>query len=234
MNAVVKQTFFIAGTDTDVGKTVVSAALLQAAKQQKNLATLAIKPIAAGCEQTPDGLRNEDALTLSKWASVKLDYQQINPITLKAAVSPHIAAARENKNLSADRVVGYCRGAMMNRFDLCLVEGAGGWLAPIGPRETMADIAKGLGQPVILVVGIRLGCLNHALLTAQAIQRDGLKIAAWVANIVDVDMLAVEENIATLQRMLPAPMLGVIPYMSEVSIDEAAQHIDINKLLNTV
>lgn len=226
-----KQVFFIAGTDTDVGKTLVSTAVLQAAKE-KSLRTLGLKPVAAGCDQTSDGLRNDDALALSQWATVELSYEQVNPITLVSPVSPHIAAAQENKRLSADRVVGYCRGAMMNPFDLCLVEGAGGWLAPISMRETMADIAKHLSEPVILVVGVRLGCLNHALLTADAIRRDGLKLAGWVANIVDDNMLAVEENIETLQHMLPAPMLGKIPFIPKITANSAAQYLDISKLLN--
>lgn len=198
--------YFVAGTDTGVGKTLFSTVLLQAALD-RGLRTAAVKPVAAGCEQTPEGLRNDDALRLQAVTTEPLLYEQINPIALKAAIAPHIAAARENRRLSVDRLAGFCRG-VLGKADLTLVEGAGGWRVPLNAFETLADLARVLQLPVILVVGIRLGCINHALLTAEAIRRDGLTLAGWVANHVDPEMPCQDENVATLEQRLGAPCLG--------------------------
>ncbi len=227
-----KHTFFVAGTDTDVGKTLVTSALLHLANEQ-GLKTLGLKPISAGCESTPEGLRNDDALMLEQHSSVKLPYDQRNPIALEQAIAPHIAAANSGKRISVDRIEGICRGAMMTPFDLCLIEGAGGWRVPLNQRETMADIPKSLSTPVILVVGLRLGCLNHALLTAEAIRRDTLNIAGWVANIVDPEMSEVSANIDTLQYYFPFPLLGTIPFEKDITATSAAKHLDISKLLES-
>jgi dethiobiotin synthetase len=162
-----RKTFFIAGTDTDVGKTLVAAGLLVAAKNH-GLTTAALKPLAAGCEKTESGLRNADALLLQSVITQPLMYEQINPIALESAIAPHIAAQQEKRILSADRIAGFCRGSL-NQADFTLVEGAGGWRVPLNPQETLADVAKILRLPVILVVGVRLGCINHALLTVEAI-----------------------------------------------------------------
>ncbi len=221
--------FFIAGTDTDVGKTLVSAALLHAAAEQ-GLATLGLKPVAAGCENSADGLRNGDALSLIAHSSCQLPYAQVNPVALEAAIAPHIAAEHSGRRLSADRIVGVCRGALMTPHDFCVVEGAGGWRVPLNARESMADVARGLALPVILVVGVRLGCLNHALLTAEAIARDGLPIAGWVANIVDPDTAEQQANVASLQQRFPFPMLGCVPYQKGISPAEASAFLDISKL----
>lgn len=212
-----KQVYFVAGTDTGVGKTFASCVLLKAA-EKKSLKTLALKPVSAGCDlvELPNGKtqwQNEDALALMANMSVKLPYAQVNPIALEVPASPHIAAALESKVVRADRVVGYCRGALMTPADFVLIEGAGGWRVPISPSETMADIAKQLGLKVILVVALRLGCLNHALLTVEAIRKDGLEIAGWVGNRVNHEIMSYEEqNIATLKSALAAPCLGILPY----------------------
>ena len=209
--------FFIAGTDTGVGKTFVSCALLEAAAI-KGLSTMGLKPMAAGCEQVDIGKdklqwQNEDAQQLILHSNISLPYIQVNPVALKAAVSPHIAAALENKTITAARMDGICRGALMKRPDFAIVEGAGGWRVPISPRETMADLAKLLTLEVILVVDLRLGCLNHAMLTAESIRRDGLKLVAWVANRSSDKVMGYEqENIATLTSALNAPLLGCLPY----------------------
>ena len=225
------KTFFVTGTDTDVGKTVVSAALLEAAKK-RNLQTLAIKPVAAGCESTEEGLRNEDALLLQKHMTLNLPYEQINPIALEAPAAPHIVAATQGKTLSVSRLVGYCRGALMTKHDFSLIEGAGGWRVPLNARETLADLPRELNMPVILVVSIKLGCINHALLTAEAIQRDGLKIAGWIGNKTQCEAIGFEdENIATLTSLLPAPCLGVLPYSSPLSIEKLAESLSIEPLL---
>ena len=221
-----KRTFFITGTDTDVGKTEVAAGLIEAANQ-KGLRTGAIKPVAAGCEDHGDGPQNEDAIKLQSLANVELSYQQVNPVALDLPMAPHIAAQEQGKALSANRLTGFCRGVSMLPMDFLVIEGAGGWRVPINKRETMADIPKQLNAEVILVVGIRLGCINHALLTAQAIRLDGLKIAGWVANILDTEMLRIEENIDTLKQMLIEPCLGVVPRLSDVSPQQVAAHLTI-------
>jgi len=223
--------FFVTGTDTGVGKTLISAALLHAANA-KGLSTAALKPIAAGCELTPEGLRNDDALMLQAAMNTPLAYEQINPIALAPAIAPHIAAENSQRRFSADRLVGFCRGVLMSRADFVIVEGAGGWRVPLNHRETLADLPKALSLPVILVVGMRLGCLNHALLTAEAIRRDGLPIAGWVANQIDPNMPEYEQNIATLERMLPTPCIGDIPFLNNPQATDIQKDLDIDKLLD--
>lgn len=219
-----KQKFFIAGTDTDVGKTVIASALLAKGNQQ-GLSTVAIKPVAAGCEQSDEGLRNGDALALQEQMSVALPYAQVNPVTLEPAIAPHIAADQISKRLSVSQLAGYCRGVMMQGAQLTLVEGAGGWRVPLNRVETLAGLARELNLPVILVVGMKLGCINHALLTVEAIRNDGLPLAGWVANQIDADMPVFDENVATLQTMIPAPCLGVVPYIAGPSAAAVAEHL---------
>lgn len=225
MSVMAKKAFFIAGTDTNVGKTLVAAGLLVAANQQ-DLTTAALKPVAAGCEPTEQGLRNADALLLQSVISEPLPYEQINPIALEAAIAPHIAAQQEKRILSADRLAGFCRGSL-HQADLTLIEGAGGWRVPLNPSETMADLARILRLPVILVVGVRLGCINHALLTVEAIRHDGLTLAGWVANCIDPEMPALDENIHSLMARIPAPCLGVVPWL------ESAQPAAVASALHT-
>lgn len=220
-----KKPFFITGTDTDVGKTQVAAGLLHLANTQ-GLSTIGLKPVAAGCEKTEQGLRNQDALLLQAVSSVKLPYEQINPVTLIEPVSPHIAAQKEKRTLSADRLAGFCRSSF-RMADFTLIEGAGGWRVPINPLETMADLVRVLQMPVILVVGMRLGCLNHALLTVEAIRQDGLPLVAWVANCVDANMRALDENIQTLQQRIPAPCLGVVPFMDQPAPEKIAEYLSL-------
>lgn len=218
--------FFIAGTDTGVGKTTVSCALLAAAKA-KGLTTLALKPVAAGCEQTAHGLRNDDALALMAEMTETLSYDEVNPVALAAALSPHLAAAEAGRRLSIQQLAGFTRGGLMRRADFALVEGAGGWRVPISSRELLSALPKELGLPVVLVVGMRLGCINHAVLTVEAIVRDGLRLAGWVANVIDPEMAALEENIATLGSMLPAPCLGVLPWQPEASAAQRAEFLQL-------
>ena len=225
-----KKRFFVTGTDTDAGKTFVTVLMLEALKQ-KGLSTLALKPLAAGCEQVDGELRNDDALKLQAAMTVALPYQQINPIALKSAIAPHLAAEEEGRTLSVDRLAGLMRGALMTPADVTLVEGAGGWLVPLNHRETLGNLVKELELPVILVVGVRLGCLNHALLTAQAVAAAGLPLAGWVANGIDPEAAKVQENINTLKSMLPAPCLGVIPHGPQADKEALAQLIDIDLLL---
>ncbi len=221
--------FFITGTDTDVGKTYVATALLAAANKQ-GLSTAALKPVAAGCEDSGQGLRNDDALALQAEASLELAYEQINPVALAPAIAPHIAAQQAGKNITVSRLAGFCRGVTMKRADLTLVEGAGGWRVPLNPRETLADLARELRLPVVLVVAMRLGCINHALLTAEAIERDGLTLAGWVANSCAEPMVCEDENLQSLERLLRAPCLGRLPYDTEATPAEAAAGLDLTPL----
>ena len=225
-----KKKFFISGTDTDVGKTLIGAGILEAANR-KGLHTVAMKPVAAGCEQTEQGLRNDDALTLIDAMSVDLPYSQVNPIAFEPPIAPHIAAMRENKTLSVSRLTGFCNGILMQSSDFVVIEGAGGWRVPLNPRETLADLAIELNLPVVMVVGMRLGCINHALLTAEAIERDGLKVAGWVANRVDPEMSCYEENLMTLKTLIRAPLLGEVPFLDNANKEAVADCLNIDPLL---
>lgn len=221
---------FVTGTDTDVGKTIVTAGLLVAA-HRRGLSTAAIKPVAAGCEETAAGLRNDDALKLAAAMSVTLPYEQINPVALKPAIAPHIAAAEAGRRLTVAQLAGVCRGVLNEQADLTLIEGAGGWRVPLSEREFLSGLARELELPVVLVVGMRLGCLSHALLTAEAIHRDGLRLAGWVANRCVPEMSRYDENLITLRRQLPAPCLGEIPWLEQPTAERAADHLDCGPLL---
>ncbi|MGI0119148.1 dethiobiotin synthase [Zooshikella sp. RANM57] len=204
--------FFIAGTDTEVGKTFISCALLERAGFD-GLATAAIKPIAAGCQLTAEGWQNEDAILLKQCMNEPRSYPEVNPIALQSAIAPHIAALEEKISLTANDIASMCQRLIKPSTDLTLIEGAGGWRVPLNDSETLADVVKLLNIPVILVVGMKLGCLNHALLTAEAIQSDCLRLAGWVANTIDPDMSRFQENVDTLKRILNTPCLGVVPYL---------------------
>ena len=193
-----KKRFFVTGTDTDAGKTFVSVLILEALKAAGH-STLALKPIAAGCDEIDGELRNDDALKLKAAMTNPLPYQQINPVALKSAIAPHLAAAEEGRRLSVDRLAGLIRGALMTPADVTLIEGAGGWLVPLNERETLGNLVAELQLPVILVVGVRLGCLNHALLTVQAVAAAGLTLVGWVANCIDPLAAKIDENIQTLK-----------------------------------
>ena len=201
--------FFITGTDTDVGKTLIGCGLLVAAAN-KGLRTLAVKPIAAGADSTPEGLRNQDAVMLMEAMTEKMSYQQVNPVLLEPPIAPHIAAEQVGRRVSVAQLAGLCRGAMMQSADFVLIEGAGGWRVPLNGREL----------------------LSHALLTADAIKADGLRLAGWVANRIDPDMSCFEENVSTLKALLPAPCLGVVPYLKgeKRGFDNVAKFLDVSIL----
>jgi len=222
--------YFVTGTDTGVGKTTVTCALLAAAKA-KGLTTLALKPVASGCEETPEGLRNSDALALQAAMTAPLSYPEINPVALQAALSPHLAAAAAGRRLTLTQIAGFCRGGMMHKADLKLVEGAGGWRVPISDRELLSGLPKQLGLPVILVVGAKLGCLNHALLTFAAIRNDQLPVAGWVINRLHSSMSHYQENLDTLRGLLPAPFLGEIPFINNPFEANLQGRLDISPLL---
>lgn len=226
--------YFIAGTDTSVGKTFIACALMKAA-QRTGLTTAAIKPVAAGCELIDGQLKNDDALLLQQCMSKDLDYDVINPVALELAIAPHIAAQKAGKNITVSRLTGYCRGTLMCAGQFNVVEGAGGWRVPLNNRETMADLVKELRLPVILVVGMRLGCINHTLLTVEAMLRDGLNIAGWIANCIDPNMPALQENIDSIETRLAFPLLAKVDFIHQddlvASIDRAAEQIDLVPLL---
>ncbi|MBW0146922.1 dethiobiotin synthase [Marinobacter arenosus] len=225
-----KKSFFVTGTDTGVGKTMVSAAILESAKAEGKR-TLAMKPIASGCEVTADGLRNEDALALQKAITEPLAYDLINPVALEPAIAPHVAAAQAGRTVTAQRLIGFCRGLQIRPADLLLVEGAGGWRVPLNDRETYAALPRELGMPVILVVALKLGCINHALLTAEAIRADGLEVAGWVANRVESEPMTCEqETLNYLLTHLGAPCLGVLPWLESADPVVLSGYLKIDPL----
>lgn len=223
--------YFITGTDTDSGKTLVSSALLHAAEGTK----IGVKPIASGCEQTENGLRNSDALALIAESNIKLDYQQINPVAFKPAIAPHIAAKQQGLALTALGVVDSLPLTELKNTDFGLIEGAGGWRLPLGNGEYLSDSVKLLATQhqvgIILVVGMKLGCLNHALLTQEAILADGLTIVGWVANQVDPDMAYQDENLATLKQIMTSEFMGYVPHLSNPTAKQAAQSIRFTSAL---
>lgn len=204
---------FVTSTDTGAGKTLVACALLHALARE-GLAVAGYKPVAAGAETSGRGLRNEDALLLKRFSTARLGYEEVNPAVLEPAIAPHIAANRAGITL-APAALAELRQRLIGRADVIITEGAGGWLVPLSDQTDMADLAAAIGDPVLLVVGMRLGCLNHALLTAESIRSRGAKIAGWVANRLDPSMEAFDENLGCLESRLPCPRIGLIPWLQE-------------------
>lgn len=197
---------FITGTDTEIGKTRVACALLQALNKQ-NIKTVGMKPIASGAELVNNQLQNEDALQLISASALKLPYELVNPYVFKTPASPHIAASVDHQQIELDKITS-CYREIETQSDFVVVEGVGGWLAPINETQTVADMAETLQLPVVMVVGMRLGCLSHAQLTAQHIQQSGLKLVGWIANCVDKNFSFLEENINTLAKCTDAPLIA--------------------------
>lgn len=203
---------FVTGTDTGVGKTLVSAALLHALSKH-HARVVGMKPVAAGTQCINGVQANDDVLALRAASSLAVPPELDNPVLLPDPVSPHIAAARAGVQIDIAHLVA-CYRVLVTLADAVVVEGAGGFQVPLSATETGADLAQALGLPVVLVVGLRLGCLNHALLTAEAIRARGLTLAGWIANHVDPAMLAQEDNIAFLRQRLQAPLIASIPHQS--------------------
>ncbi|NTV71675.1 MAG: dethiobiotin synthase [Azonexaceae bacterium] len=199
--------YFLTGTDTEIGKTFITCALLQRAGLD-GLKAAGLKPIAAG---TDEAGRNDDVEAIRAASNVELPRQIINPYCFAPAIAPHIAAAEAGVGIEFEAIRMSC-DEVRQQADLVIVEGVGGFCVPLGAGQNTADLAVNLGLPVILVVGMRLGCINHALLTAEAIAARGLKLVGWVANRIDPAMSRFDENLATLQTLLPAPLLGVVPF----------------------
>jgi len=227
---------FVTGTDTDVGKTHVAVGLM-AALRQRGLRVAAMKPVSAGCEWVDEegerGLRNDDALQLSAQSSLAIPYRTLNPYAFEPAIAPHIAAQQVGVSMRLDVLQRAC-AEIEARAELVVVEGAGGWLVPVNARETLADLAVALGFPVVLVVGVRLGCISHALLSAESIRARGLTLAGWVANEISPQAACIEENIAALSQRLPAPLLGRVPFDGQAGAEGTAAFLDVAPLLEAV
>jgi len=215
--------YFITGTDTGVGKTVVTLGLMRYLQAQ-GLSVAAMKPVASGCERTAAGLRNGDALQLQQQASIPLDYALVNPYAFEPAIAPHIAAAQAGVRIDSGTILSAYR-QLACQADCVLVEGVGGWQVPLTKHETLADLARLLGLDVLLVVAIRLGCLNHALLSAASIAASGCQLRGWVANLVPPLPEFAEENINTLKSMLSSPLVGVVPAIPAIRADIVAENL---------
>jgi len=226
----VTERYFVTGTDTEVGKTLASCALLQAANA-RGFHTAGYKPVASGSEWTAQELRNSDALALQRNAAVALDYAAVNPYTFEEPTSPHIVSAALNQPIDATVLSSGLR-QLEEAADWVLVEGAGGWFTPLSETLSFADWVTAEKLPVILVVGVKLGCINHALLTAQAVQSAGLRLAGWIANDVVPPGLRHSEYLATLRRVLPAPCLGEIPWLEHAPLTQQNGHYLDLSLLN--
>jgi len=217
--------YFVTGTDTGVGKTLISCALLHGFAAQGKLVA-GMKPVAAGCNA--DG-QNEDALQLLAAGNVVVSYGLINPYCFRSAIAPHIAARHDGVEIQFSHITeSYQKLAALS--DVVIVEGAGGLLVPLNEQQDSADLVLELGLPVILVVGMRLGCLNHALLAVEAVTARGLTLAGWVANVIDADMIFAQENVAALQQRIVAPLLGVVPYLPRLDARVAAGQLHLERL----
>lgn len=202
--------YFITGTDTGVGKTTISVALVRKLAQDGQR-VVGMKPVASGCAITTQGLRNEDAERLIAASSVNAEYSTVNPYAFEPAIAPHLAARDAGVRIELERIID-CYETLATTSDWVVVEGVGGWRVPLGRVITTEHMAKALNLPIILVVGLRLGCLNHALLTADAIQDSGLPLAGWIANNIDPEMARVQDNIEFLVGRISAPLLGSVPF----------------------
>jgi dethiobiotin synthetase len=223
---------FVTGTDTDCGKTVVACGLV-AALRSRGLRVGVMKPVSAGAEPTPEGLRNQDALDLMAESGLRLPYETVNPWVFAPAIAPHIAAAQAGTPIRfAPLFDAFAR--IRAASDAVVVEGAGGWRVPLGPDGDMADLAAALGLPVLLVVGLRLGCLSHALLTAESIEGRGCWLAGWIGNRVDPRMAVMAENVATLREWLPAPCLGIVPRLDHPAGAAVAAQLDAAEIARLI
>lgn len=224
--------FFITGTDTDAGKTTIACGLLAKAKQMQ-LTTAAIKPVASGSQKTAQGLRNSDALALSEQCYINLSYQEVNPFCFENAIAPHIAAQEAGVRITVAQLQQSIQAVLSKQADMTIIESAGGWRVPLNETEFIADVALALQLPIILVVGIKLGCISHAILTKEAIIADGLTPIAWVANCIDPCTQKLSDNLQTLQHQLRLPCLGVVPYLQNTSAETIANYLTIEALLSS-
>jgi dethiobiotin synthetase len=223
--------WFITGTDTGVGKTRIATALCHALIG-RGLRVAAMKPVASGCTLTPDGLRNEDALALRAAMNVRARYSEVNPYAFAPAIAPHIAAEEAGVRIDFE-VLDRAFERLSMQSEALVVEGAGGWLAPLDATRGFADLAVHWHLDVVLVVGMRLGCLNHALLTAESVERRGLRLCGWVANTIDPQVERLRENIASLQSRIAAPCLGYFSFEPHASAETLARALSVDVLLGS-
>lgn len=218
-----EKAYFITGTDTNVGKTWATIALMHYFKN-RGKSVAGMKPVAAGCLMLDGQLKNEDALLMQEHASLPVDYDLINPYAYELPVSPHIAGVKNPVKLD---VLAAKFELLKTLADIVAVEGAGGWYSPLNEREAISDLAKALALPVIMVVAIRLGCINHARLTYQAIKQSGVNCAGWIAVCTDPGLLSRDENIETIKAALDAPLLGVLPHMEVADFNFFSEQLKI-------
>ena len=221
--------WFVTGTDTGVGKTRIAAALCRALAG-RGIRVAAMKPVASGCTPTSDGLRNDDALTLLAAMNVRARYSEVNPYAFAPAIAPHIAAQEAEVNIDF-QVLDRAYERLRMQSQALIVEGAGGWLAPLDASRGFADLAAHWQMDVILVVGMRLGCLNHALLTVESIERRGLRLGGWVANSIDPGFERPAENMSSLKNRISAPCLGSFPFEPQADPEALAQGLAIDALI---
>lgn len=223
-----KTAYFIAGTDTGVGKTLIASALVYRFAQN-GLRSVGMKPVAAGCEWLDGRLLSEDVVQLVAASNVAVDLDLINPYAFAPPIAPHIAAEKAGVSIEMP-LIRRAYDALQAEVDSVMVEGVGGFCVPLGGDVDTADLAQVLGLPVLLVVGMRLGCINHALLTLEAIQARGLRLSGWVANCIDPEMAALDDNIAALRQRLPAPCLGIVPALGAADFRLAASYLQLDQL----
>lgn len=219
---------FVTGTDTGVGKTHTAVSLVVALRSAGHRVGV-MKPVAAGVIETNHGPRNEDAVALAAASAQPVEYDFLNPYLFEEPIAPHIAA--EDARVAIDpALVAGAYAELASRSDVMVVEGAGGWLVPIDDRRTVADVAAAIGLPVLLVVGMRLGCLNHALLSAEAIASRGLTLVGWVANCIDPEMRKLDRNIAALEHRLAAPLVATLPWEPSATPESNAHRFALETL----
>jgi dethiobiotin synthetase len=226
---IVKRTFFITGTDTGVGKTLVSCALIHSLTA-RGLNVAGMKPVASGSDLTAQGLRNSDALAVQQAANVVADYQTINPYCFAPAIAPHLAAQQAGISIELP-VLQQAYRQLLRDSEAVIVEGAGGWRVPLAPTGYLSDFAEAEGMAVVLVVGLRLGCLNHAVLTAEAIQSGPCRLAGWVGNGIDPEFALLQANLQTLRERLPVPCLGVLPHAAAPDAKLLSKLLELSPLL---
>lgn len=212
--------FFITGTDTHVGKTLISCALITILKQ-RGTTVAGMKPVASGALLMADGLRNDDALALKLSAGLDIPYDWVNPYCFAESIAPHIAAKYAQQIIDIELIMTRAK-QLQSKADTLIVEGAGGWKIPLNQHHSSADLAVALGLPIVLVVGLRLGCINHALLTADSIEQHGLPLAGWVANSLAPQLDAELDIIDTLHHRLPSPCWGHVPFLPHPAAPQAA------------
>jgi dethiobiotin synthetase len=220
---------YITGTDTGIGKTLVSCALLHAVRRH-GLRAIGMKPVASGCEQIDGQWRNADALALLAASDPRPAYRDLNPYALPAPLAPELAARDAGVDVSL-QVLLECHARLEAETDALVVEGVGGWAAPLSASLMQADLVRAMRLPVVLVVGLRLGCLNHALLSARAIAADGMHLAGWIASHVDPAMERVEDNLRMLRERLPASCWGVLPHAADPDPALMARHLRLPMLV---